>query len=139
MFESCVKKQEAMKALFADCSTAEAKYKKIIDLGKTQGKLSDEDKRDENLVKGCQSRMYLRTSFENGTLVFASESDALISAGLALLLVNIYSGETPETILKCPPSYIQELGILQTLTPGRANGLASLYLRMKQDAVRFLQ
>ncbi|MBS0656292.1 MAG: SufE family protein, partial [Verrucomicrobia bacterium] len=52
--------------------------------------------------------------------------------------VKIYSGESPETILKCPPSYIEELGILRQLTPGRANGLASLYLRMKQEAARRL-
>ena len=136
-FISCLKKQEAMKQLFAECTTVESKYQKIIELGKTQARLPDEDKTEANLVKGCQSRMYLRSTFENGVVFFESESDAIISDGLALLLVKIYSGEAPETILKCPPSYIEELGIPQTLTPGRANGLASMYLRMKQDALRY--
>jgi cysteine desulfuration protein SufE len=137
MFESCQKKQEAMKQLFASCQSAESKYKKIIELGKAQKPLLEEYKTEENRVSGCQSRMYLRSTFENGAVFFESDSDAIISAGLALLLVKVYSGESPETILKCPPNYIEELGLSQTLTPGRANGLASMYLRMKQDAFRY--
>jgi cysteine desulfuration protein SufE len=137
VFESCLRKQEEMKQLFALCQTPESKYKKIIEIGKAQKPLPDEYKTETNRVKGCQSRMYLRSTFENGVVFFASESDAIISAGLALLLVNVYSGESPETILKCPPKYIDELGLSQTLTPGRASGLASMYLRMKQDALRY--
>ena len=69
---------------------------------------------------------------------FRAESDALISAGLAVLLVRVYDGETPETMLKCPPTYLEELGIPGSLSPGRAVGLVSLHRRMQQEAVRLL-
>lgn len=137
MFESCIEKQHAIKDIFSDCKTIESKYQKIIDLGRTQVHLDPAFKTEENRVLGCQSRMYLQSTFREGRVYFESESDAIISAGLGILLVRVYSGETPETILKCPPNYIDELEIRASLTPGRANGLASIYLRMKQDALRF--
>ena len=136
MFESCRVKQQAIIDLFKSCLTAEEKYQKIIELGKMQSHLDPIYKTDENQVEGCQSRMYLRSWEKDGCVFFESEADALISAGLAVLLLRAYNGEKPEVILKCPPDHIEELGISQTLTPGRANGLASLYLRMKQDALR---
>lgn len=136
-FESCLAKQEEVKKLFSGLSV-ESKYEKIIEIGRTQCHLQPKDKTDEQLVPGCQSRMYLVSHFVNGKVYFESETDAIISAGLAILLIRVYSGETPETILKCPPTYLEEIQIPQTLTPGRANGLASIYLRMKQDALRYL-
>ncbi len=92
----------------------------------------------QNIVPGCQSVMYLHSRLEEGRVYFTVGSDALISAGLAALLVNVYNGESPETILKCPPDYIKELNIGASLTPGRANGLHNIHLRMKQDALKFL-
>lgn len=136
-FAACLKKQQKVKALFADCHTIEEKYQRIIDLGKKQKLLPVEYKTDKNLVEGCQSRMYLKVMYEEGKIYFETESDAIISAGLGMLLTMVYSGETPEVILKCPPAYIDELGIRASLTPGRANGLASLYLHMKREALRF--
>ena len=137
MFESCLQKQKQMIEYFKGCLTVEEKYQKIIELGKTQNHLDPSKKTEEHLVRGCQSRMFLLSSMKDGCIYFESEADALISAGLGVLLLRVYNGETPETILKCPPNYIEELGIRQTLTPGRANGLASVYLRIKQDALRF--
>ncbi|MCB1137021.1 MAG: SufE family protein, partial [Chlamydiia bacterium] len=84
------------------------------------------------------SRMYLTSRLENGRVLFEAQSDSLISSGLAVLMLKVYSGETPETILKCEPRYLEELGINASLTMNRANGLASLHLRMKQDALKFL-
>jgi cysteine desulfuration protein SufE len=136
MFESCFAKQRAVVDLFKGCMTPEEKYQKIIELGKTQSHLDPVYKTDENLVRGCQSRMFLRSWREGDTVFFESEADALISAGLGMLLIRVYSGEKPEVILKCPPNHIEELEIRQTLTPGRANGLASVYLRLKQEALR---
>lgn len=136
-FESCQQKQEEVKKFFENCLTVESKYEKIIEIGKTQCLLSSKFKTDEYLVRGCQSRMYLVSHFVNDKVYFEAETDAIISAGLGILLIRVYSGESPETILKCPPSYLEELNIPQTLTPGRANGLASIYLRMKQDALRY--
>jgi cysteine desulfuration protein SufE len=87
------------------------------------------------IVNGCQSIVYLRSFLHDGHLFFQAESEALISSGLAYLLIAVYNGELPEVILKCLPVFIDELGISASLTPGRSNGLASIYLRMKQDAI----
>ena len=92
----------------------------------------------ENVVPGCQSVMYLRSYMEGGAVFFEAESEALISSGLAALLVCVYSGELPEAILKCPPDYLEELGIRTSLTPNRTNGLYHIHLRMRQDALKFL-
>lgn len=138
MFESCLAKQERMKQLFAACPDEESKYRKIIELGRTQPHLDPIYKVPENIVKGCQSTMYMRASLDDGKVFFEGESDALISSGLAQILIQVYSGESPEVILKCPPSYLEELGISASLTPNRANGLYSIHLRMKQDALKLL-
>lgn len=136
-FETCRQKQEEVKKLFSGLVTVESKYDKIIEIGRSQCHVPPKYKTDQYLVPGCQSRMYLVSHFVNGKVYFESEADAIISAGLSTLLIRVYSGEDPETILKCPPTYLEELNIPQTLTPGRANGLASIYLRMKQDALRY--
>lgn len=138
MPESFLKKQQEVKQLFANCGTIEAKYQRIIELGKEQGHLEAQYKTQETLVRGCQSVMYMHTFFEEGKLYFQTDADAIISAGLGVLLTKVYSGEQAETILRFPPKYIEELGIPQSLTPGRANGLASIYVRMKQEALRHL-
>lgn len=138
MFDSCLEKQRQMKELFLSCPTPEEKYEKIIAMGREQKELSPSFKVKDNLVAGCQSQMYLHTYWNGDTLIFETESDALISAGLAVLLTRVYSGETPETILKCPPTYLDEIGINASLTPNRASGLYSLHLRMKQEALKML-
>ncbi len=137
-FETCRQKQEEVKKLFSGLISIEAKYEKIIEIGREQCRLNEKYKTDEYLVRGCQSRMYLVSHYVQGKVYFESESDAIISAGLSTLLIRVYNGEDPETILKCSPTYLEELNIPQTLTPGRANGLASIYLRMKQDALKYL-
>lgn len=138
MYESCLEKQAAIKSLFAECQSTEATYAKIIELGRALPALKSELKNESNRVQGCQSNMFLH-SFESGeSIYFEAESDALISAGLAALLLYVYSGESAETILKCPPTYLEELGISNSLTPNRANGLYSIHLRMKQEALKIL-
>ena len=82
--------------------------------------------------------MFLRAYLNAQEIVFEAEADALISAGLAALLIQVYSNELPEVVLKCPPNYIDELGISASLTPSRANGLYSLHLQMKQQALKLL-
>lgn len=138
MYESCQEKQERVKALFAGCSDESKRYEKIIELGRKSSPLPPEAKTEANEVHGCQSRMYLQTTSKGGKVFFETESDALISAGLAVLLTMVYSGETPEAIIKCPPDYLEELGISASVTPSRANGLYSIHLRMKQEALKIL-
>ena len=138
MFDSCLKKQQALAAHFIDCSSRELRYQRIMDLGREMPALAKEHKIPENLVKGCQSQMHLYTEFRNGLMYFSAESDALISQGLAALLVTVYDGESPETVLRCEPSFLDQLDIASSLSPNRANGLYSLHLRMKQEALQRL-
>jgi len=138
MYESCLEKQRKIKEIFLACPSEEAKYEKIIEMGREMPALASEHKKPENLVKGCQSQTYLHTYFSGEKIHFEAESDALISAGLASLLTQVYSGETPEAVIKCPPTYLEELGITASLTPNRASGLYSMHLRMKQEALKVL-
>lgn len=138
MYESCLEKQSNIKKLFESSQDAEAKYAQIIKLGRELKPLDPQFKTQSNLVKGCQSSLYLHSYWDEGKVYFCAESDALISAGLAALLVMAYSGEKPETIIKCPPNFLEELGITGSLTPNRANGLYSVHLRMKQDALNHI-
>ena len=135
--QACLAKQTAIKELFQNLP-ADLRYEKIIALGKSLPPLDLVYKTPENLVYGCQSQMYLYASHEDGKLFFKSDSDALISKGMACLLIKIYNGESPETVLTCPPLVLEETGILKSLSPTRANGLQSLYLKMKQYALKFL-
>jgi len=136
MFESCVEKQRQVKALFAQCRDEEQKYQQIISMGRALPHLPSAEKLPQNIVQGCQSTVYLSSKLVDGSMLFAAESDALISSGLAAVLIKVYSGESPEAVLKCPPDYLEELGIGASLTPGRANGLYSIHLRMKQEALK---
>jgi sulfur transfer protein SufE len=138
MTTSCLLKQKAIKVFFSQCQHAEARYSAIIEMGKKLIPLDAQHKNSENLVKGCQSTMYLHAALNEGTVIFSAESDAMISAGLAALLIEVYSGETPETILTCAPTYLEDLGLRASLTPSRANGLYSIHLKMKQEALRLL-
>lgn len=135
---SCLEKQDRIRQLFKACPSEEARYQKIIELGRESPALDAQYKIPENVVKGCQSIMHMRTYEEAGRLHFQAESEALISSGLAAILIAVYSGEEPETILTCPPSYLEDLGIAASLSPSRANGLYSIHLKMKQEALRAL-
>ncbi len=135
---TCLDKQANIEAFFANCRSSEDRYKKIIELGKNLSPLDESEKSSENLVRGCQSQTYLISILDGDVIRFRAASDALISAGLAALLILAYDGESPETLLLCPPDFLDKLGINASLTPNRANGLHSMHLRMKQDALHLL-
>jgi len=138
-FDSCTIKQQNIKDMFAACLTPESKYEKIIELGRRLAPYPVECKTPCRLVKGCQSEMYLLASLSpEGKVQFSAYSEALISAGLAALLLLTYNDETPEAVLGCPPTFLEDLGIQGSLSPSRANGLSSLFIRMKQEALKFL-
>lgn len=135
---SFLEKQAALKNEFANCPSQEARYQKIMELGKRLPPFETNWKTPDHLVQGCQSLMYLKAQMQNNLVIFNATSDALMSAGLAALLIWVYSEETPEIILKIPPAFLEELGISGSLTPSRANGLAALYLKMRQEALKLL-
>lgn len=135
MSENFEKKVAEIKKIFAPLST-EQKYLKLIEMGRSLPHFPPEQKTTDRLVRGCQSQLYLDAQFREGKLFFYAYSDALISAGLAALLIAAYSGEAPETILTSPPTFLTELGITASLSPNRSNGLAHIHLRMKQEALQ---
>lgn len=135
MTDTLTSKLSKLHEVFLSSDTNEEKYEKIMALGKALPKLASDKKCEENLVSGCQSIMYLTAEIREGLLFFHAESDALISAGLAALMTHVYSGETPEVILKAEPLFLKELGIIQTLSPNRANGLMGIMFKMKQCAI----
>lgn len=131
-FESKVERIQKKCELF---HSPEEKYHWIIHLGKALPRLSAEFCIEENLVRGCQSKLYLHAEFIEGKIFFSASSDALISAGLAALLMEVYNGESIETILTKPPRFLETLGIYASLSPNRSNGLLHIYLKMKQQSI----
>jgi cysteine desulfuration protein SufE len=113
------------------------KYKHIIQLGTQLKPLSPENKNDSNLVKGCQSQVWLVASYDNGQVKFEADSDAAITKGLVALVVRLYTNQSPEQILKTQPRFIHEIGMTEHLSPTRANGLASMVKQMKIYAMAF--
>jgi cysteine desulfuration protein SufE len=110
----------------------------MIDLGKTLPPMPQELKIKENIVPGCQSILYLHAFLVNDKIFFSSDAEALISKGLAAILIQAYQGLSPEEVLTCPPTFLLELQIANSLSPTRSNGLAQIHLRMKQKALQFL-
>lgn len=126
-YQTCLEKQKDLSNELNAFPSPEEKYRRVIEIGRSAPPFPEEKKLEENLVKGCQSLLYLHLELLNGKLSIQTGSDALISAGLAALLCTIYQGESPETVLKCPPHFLKETGLLNALSPSRANGLKSLY------------
>jgi cysteine desulfuration protein SufE len=130
-------KHETILKKFSSSADPKQDYEIIIELGRTMPPISHSLKTKENLVSGCQSEVYLSAQIDNeGKIYYEIGSEALISSGLAALLMLVYQGEPAELILLCPPLFISELGLAKSLSPGRAGGLASIYARMKQEATR---
>lgn len=138
MSQTFQKKSEELKKKFLALTSVDARYGALIEMGKNLPLYPEALKTPEYIVSGCQSILYLHASLKDGKLFFETTSDALISAGLAALLLAVYNEETPETLLTCPPQFLAELGVLGQLSPNRSNGLAHIHLKMKQLALSFL-
>lgn len=115
----------------------EQKYEYIIDLGKELQGLPDEKKTEENLIKGCQSKVWLDAEFRDGKLFFNADSDGILPKGIVSLLVRIYSGHTTQEILDSDFDFIAKIGLQEFLSPSRANGLMAMTKQIKFYAVAF--
>jgi cysteine desulfuration protein SufE len=113
------------------------RYKYIIKLGSKLPPMKEGDKVDDNLVRGCQSQVWLSTELEDGKIIFHADSDAAITKGLVALMVRFYSGQTPDTIISTNPEFIQKIGMAQHLSPTRSNGLSSMVKQMKIYAMAY--
>lgn len=113
------------------------RYQLLIDLGGEQPALPEEYKTDNNLIEGCQSRVWLQADFEDGRVLFRAESDALIVKGIVALLIKVYSGHTPDEILASEPYFVEAIGLKEHLSPTRSNGLLSMIKQMRLYALAF--
>tara|TARA_B100000242_G_C42750634_1_gene349971 strand:+ start:162 stop:590 length:429 start_codon:yes stop_codon:yes gene_type:complete len=113
------------------------RYKYIIKLGSKLPQLDSSKKIEHNIVKGCQSQVWLHAEFSEGKIIFEADSDAAITKGLVALMVHLYSHQSPNAILATEPTFITEIGMNEHLSPTRANGLASMVKQMKIYALAF--
>ena len=134
--------EEVQKEIISDFSVYEDwmdKYTYLIELGNELEPIDAIYKVDENLIRGCQSRVWLQQRLEGDLLFFDAESDALIVKGLVALLLKVYSGRTPQEILDAEPYFIDEIGLRQHLSPTRSNGLMSMVKQIKLYALAYKQ
>lgn len=122
---------------FADFDDWMDRYQLLIDLGSSQPKLDDKYKTEQNLIDGCQSRVWLQADMKDGLLHFQAESDALIVRGIVALLVRVLSDHTPEEILRADLYFIESIGLREHLSPTRSNGLLSMLKQMKLYALAY--
>lgn len=113
------------------------KYQLLIDLGNGQEPLEEKYKTEQNLIDGCQSRVWLQCDMEDGKLVFKAESDALIVKGIVSLLIRVLSGHTPDEILSADLYFIESIGLKEHLSPTRSNGLLAMMKQMRFYALAY--
>ena len=115
------------------------KYQLLIDLGNEQEPLDDKYKTEQNLIDGCQSRVWLQADLVDGTIHFSAESDALIVKGIVALLIRVLSDHTPQEILDADLYFIEQIGLKEHLSPTRSNGLLAMVKQIKMYALAFSQ
>ena len=128
---------EAENAIIEEFSMYEEwldKYEYLIELGKSLQDYPESAKTEDRLIKGCQSRVWLDYSVENGKLIFNADSDAIITKGIISLLIGLYSNRTPAEILSSDFSVVEKIGLKENLSPTRANGLVSMIAKIKSVA-----
>ena len=129
--------QEEVIEEFSDFDDWMDKYQLLIDLGNEQEPLAPEYKNDQNLIDGCQSRVWLQADLVNGKVEFQAESDALIVKGIIALLIKVVSGHTPDEILETELYFIEAIGLKEHLSPTRSNGLLAMVKQMRMYALAF--
>ncbi len=113
------------------------KYQYLIDLGKNLPEFNDSNRTDSNLIKGCQSKVWLNSSFDNNVVIFEADSDAIISKGIISLLIRVFSGHKPEDILESKIDFIEKIGLNTHLSQTRANGLLAMIKQIKIYALAY--
>lgn len=113
------------------------RYEYLIDLGKSLPQIEESFKTEENLIKGCQSKVWLHAKLENGIVKYTADSDAILTKGIVALLIRVFSNQSPATILETEPYFIDEIGLKEHLSPTRANGLVSMIKQIKLFALAY--
>lgn len=129
--------QDAVIEEFSDFDDWMDKYQMLIDLGNDLEPLDEKYKTEQNLIDGCQSRVWLQSDDVDGKLVFTADSDALIVKGIIALLVRVLSGQTPKDILDADLYFIDRIGLREHLSPTRSNGLLAMIKQIKAYALAY--
>ncbi|QEE48829.1 SufE family protein [Flavobacterium alkalisoli] len=115
----------------------EERYQYVIDLGNSLPLINEEYKTEENIIKGCQSKVWLHGEQKDGNVVFTADSDAILTKGIIAILIRVFSNQKPADILEADTAFIDEIGLKEHLSPTRANGLVSMIKQIKMYALAF--
>ena len=113
------------------------KYEYMIKLSKSLDKMDDSLKNDTNLIKGCQSKVWLNAELKNGKINFQADSEAIITNGIIAILLMVFNNKKPDQIIKSDVSFIEKIGLKEHLSPNRANGLYSMIKQIKYYAIAY--
>tara|TARA_B100000674_G_scaffold375_1_gene342 strand:+ start:1328 stop:1744 length:417 start_codon:yes stop_codon:yes gene_type:complete len=113
------------------------KYEYIIELSKDLEFMNENLKNEDNLIKGCQSKVWLHAEMNNGKINFLADSEAIITKGIISILLNVFNNRKPQEILDSDMDFIEKIGLKEHLSPNRANGLSSMYKQIKFYALAF--
>jgi cysteine desulfuration protein SufE len=113
------------------------KYDYLIELGKSLPMINPQNKTDDNIIKGCQSKVWLHAELIDGKVVFTADSDAIITKGIIALMVRVLSNQTPAEIIDADMGFIDQIGLKEHLSPTRANGLLAMIKQMKFYALAY--
>lgn len=130
-------KQEDIVEEFALFDEWMDKYEHIIELGKDLPLISEKYKIEENLIKGCQSRVWLHAELIDGKINFTADSDAIITKGIVGLVIRVFSGHTPKEIIDANLFFIDQIGLQEHLSPTRSNGLLAMLKQIRMYAIAF--
>ena len=113
------------------------RYEYMIDLGKSMPLIDTQYKKDENLIKGCQSKVWLHAELANDKVIYTADSDAIITKGIVSILIRTFTNQSPTEILNANTDFVDEIGLKEHLSPTRANGLVSMIKEIKMYAIAF--
>jgi cysteine desulfuration protein SufE len=113
------------------------RYEYMIELGKSLPMIDSQYKKDENLIKGCQSKVWLHAELQDGKIIYTADSDAIITKGIVSILIRTFTNQSPSEILSANTHFIDEIGLKEHLSPTRANGLVSMIKQIKLYAIAF--
>jgi cysteine desulfuration protein SufE len=115
----------------------EERYQYMIDLGKTLPLIEEQFKTDDNIIKGCQSKVWVHAEMKNDKVVFTADSDAIITKGIIAILIRVFSNQEPKAIIDADTNFIDAIGLKEHLSPTRANGLVSMIKQLKMYAIAY--
>jgi len=113
------------------------RYEYMIDLGKSLPLINDQFKTEDNLIKGCQSKVWVHAEMKDDLVIFTADSDAIITKGIIAILIRVFSNQHPKSIIEANTDFIDEIGLKEHLSPTRANGLVSMIKQLKMYALAY--